>query len=201
LIVFTITFAGSRIGTAATVGVIIAGQLVMAAVIDRFGLGPENATSYPAAGQLQLYPGGISETELLLPYGHCAFGSKAGSLAGNHFATVTQGLELLPRARWPLSLGGSQANPVHSPMTTGGSQGSSTATRDRASTQNPASTTGPTRSAKATVPTPKVPPSATPATSAVSSIAARTTPILLPVRTEPTSINVSRGPAPRSAPM
>jgi len=38
LIVFTITFAGSRIGTAATVGVIIAGQLVMAAFIDRFGL-------------------------------------------------------------------------------------------------------------------------------------------------------------------
>src|SRR5437773_11937267 len=49
------------------------------------GIGPENATSYPALGQLLLYPGGISETELLLPYGHCAFGSKAGSLAGNHF--------------------------------------------------------------------------------------------------------------------
>jgi bacterial/archaeal transporter family-2 protein len=38
LIVFTITFAGARIGTAATVGIIIAGQLAMAAVIDRFGL-------------------------------------------------------------------------------------------------------------------------------------------------------------------
>ena len=38
LIVFTITFAGSRIGTTATVGILIAGQLVMAAVIDRFGL-------------------------------------------------------------------------------------------------------------------------------------------------------------------
>jgi bacterial/archaeal transporter family-2 protein len=37
-IVFTITYAGSRIGTAATVGVLIAGQLVMGAVIDRFGL-------------------------------------------------------------------------------------------------------------------------------------------------------------------
>jgi len=37
-IVFTITFAGARIGTAATVGIIIAGQLVMAALIDRFGL-------------------------------------------------------------------------------------------------------------------------------------------------------------------
>ena len=37
-IVFTITFAGARIGTAATVGIIIAGQLVMASLIVRFGL-------------------------------------------------------------------------------------------------------------------------------------------------------------------
>ncbi len=38
LIVFTITVAAPRIGTAATVGVFISGQLAMAAVIDRFGL-------------------------------------------------------------------------------------------------------------------------------------------------------------------
>jgi transporter family-2 protein len=38
LIVFTITFAGPRIGVAATVGIIIAMQLVMAAAIDRWGL-------------------------------------------------------------------------------------------------------------------------------------------------------------------
>lgn len=55
--------------------------------------GPENATVYPAPGQLLLYPGGVSETELLFPYGHCAFGSKAGALAGNHFATVIEGGE------------------------------------------------------------------------------------------------------------
>ena len=60
------------------------------------GIGPENATCYPAPGQLLLYPGGVSETELLFPYGHCAFGSKAGALAGNHFATVVEGLEQLP---------------------------------------------------------------------------------------------------------
>ena len=60
------------------------------------GIGAENATCYPAPGQLLLYPGGISETELLFPYGHCAFGSKAGALAGNHFATVVEGLEQLP---------------------------------------------------------------------------------------------------------
>ena len=37
LIVLTITFSGSRIGVAATVGILIAGQLVMGAAIDRFG--------------------------------------------------------------------------------------------------------------------------------------------------------------------
>jgi hypothetical protein len=59
------------------------------------GVGPENATSYPAPGQLLLYPGGISETELLFPYGHCCFASKAGQLAGNHFATLVEGHEHL----------------------------------------------------------------------------------------------------------
>jgi transporter family-2 protein len=38
LVVFTITFAQPRIGTTATIGILIAGQLVMGAVIDRFGL-------------------------------------------------------------------------------------------------------------------------------------------------------------------
>ena len=38
LIVFTITFAGPRIGTAPTLGILIAGQLVMGAAIDKWGL-------------------------------------------------------------------------------------------------------------------------------------------------------------------
>jgi bacterial/archaeal transporter family-2 protein len=38
LIVVGITFAAPRIGTTATVGIITAGNLVMAAVIDQFGL-------------------------------------------------------------------------------------------------------------------------------------------------------------------
>lgn len=59
------------------------------------GIGAENATAYPAPGELLLYPGGVSETELLFPYGACAFGSKAGRLAGNHFATVVEGGERL----------------------------------------------------------------------------------------------------------
>jgi bacterial/archaeal transporter family-2 protein len=37
-IVFTVTYAGPRIGVAATVGILIAGQLVMGAAIDRWGL-------------------------------------------------------------------------------------------------------------------------------------------------------------------
>jgi hypothetical protein len=59
------------------------------------GFGPENATSYPAPGQILFYPGGVSETEILFPYGPTAFASKAGMLAGNHFATVVEGGESL----------------------------------------------------------------------------------------------------------
>src|SRR2546421_4210520 len=59
------------------------------------GIGAENATSYPAPGELLLYPGGVSETELLFPYGPTCFASKAGQLAGNHFATVVEGADRL----------------------------------------------------------------------------------------------------------
>ena len=38
IVVFTITFAGPRLGTAATIGLLISGQLAMGALIDRFGL-------------------------------------------------------------------------------------------------------------------------------------------------------------------
>ena len=37
-VVFAITFAQPRIGATATIGILIAGQLVMGAMIDRFGL-------------------------------------------------------------------------------------------------------------------------------------------------------------------
>lgn len=60
-----------------------------------FGVGYENHTSYPAPGQIILYPGGISETEILLAYGGISFASKMGQLAGNHFITLTSGLENL----------------------------------------------------------------------------------------------------------
>ena len=58
-------------------------------------LGYENPTSYPAPGQLLLYPGGLSETEILFPYGPTVFASKMGQLAGNHFATIEDGAERL----------------------------------------------------------------------------------------------------------
>lgn len=60
-----------------------------------FGVGYENATSYPAPGQMILYPGGVSETEILLAYGPVCFASKAGQLAGNHFLTLVSGTERL----------------------------------------------------------------------------------------------------------
>jgi hypothetical protein len=58
-------------------------------------LGYENHTSYPAPGHLLLYPGGVSETEILFPYGSTMFASRVGQLAGNHFATIYEGNEQL----------------------------------------------------------------------------------------------------------
>ena len=59
------------------------------------GVGYENHTSHPAPGQILLYPGGFSETEILFPYGGTCFASKMGQLAGNHFLTIIDGKEHL----------------------------------------------------------------------------------------------------------
>lgn len=61
----------------------------------QFGVGYENATSYPAPGEVILYPGGVSETEILLAYGRVNFASMAGQLAGNHFMTITSNLDAI----------------------------------------------------------------------------------------------------------
>lgn len=60
-----------------------------------FAVQYEDATSYPAPGEILLYPKGKSETEILIAYGCVHFASKAGTLAGNHFATITSDLEKL----------------------------------------------------------------------------------------------------------
>jgi hypothetical protein len=59
------------------------------------GVEPENSTSTPAPGELLWYPGDISETELLFPYGDVAFACRAGPLAGSHFLTIVDGIERL----------------------------------------------------------------------------------------------------------
>ena len=63
----------------------------------QFGVGYEDATSYPAPGQIILFPGGISETEILIAYGPTCFASKAGQLAGNHFLTIEDNLDMLAK--------------------------------------------------------------------------------------------------------
>lgn len=57
----------------------------------------ESATSYPRPGELIFYPGGLSEPEILLPYGSACFASKAGQLAGNPFLSISDGLDRLAR--------------------------------------------------------------------------------------------------------
>jgi hypothetical protein len=63
--------------------------------MDDFGIEApqENATIHPSQGDLLYYPGGISEKEMLIPYGSSIFGSKVGHLRGNHFATIVEGAD------------------------------------------------------------------------------------------------------------
>jgi hypothetical protein len=56
---------------------------------------PEPATGTPAPGQVLLYPGGVSETEILIVYGAARFACSAGPLEGVPVATITEGLDRL----------------------------------------------------------------------------------------------------------
>ena len=61
----------------------------------KLGVDYENHTSFPSRGEILFYPGGISEAEILFPYGSTRFASKVGQLAGNHFLTLEGDLEEL----------------------------------------------------------------------------------------------------------
>ena len=63
----------------------------------KLNLGYENHTSHPSRGDIIFYPGGISETEILIAYGSTCFSSKIGQLAGNHFMTIIDLLQSLSR--------------------------------------------------------------------------------------------------------
>jgi hypothetical protein len=58
-------------------------------------VGYENHTCHPSVGDILFYPGGYSETEIIMAYGSCSFSSKVGPLAGNHFLTIVDGREKL----------------------------------------------------------------------------------------------------------
>jgi Protein of unknown function (DUF3830) len=61
----------------------------------QLGVGFENHTSHPSVGDILFYPGGYSETEIILAYGASSFASKMGPLAGNHFLSIVEGREHL----------------------------------------------------------------------------------------------------------
>ena len=74
-----------------------------------FDLPWENHTCYPRPGQLIFYPGGLSETEILLAYGEVCFSSRYGQLPGNGFLTIVEGTENLARLGRAALWGGAQA--------------------------------------------------------------------------------------------
>ncbi|MDQ2861355.1 MAG: DUF3830 family protein [Pseudomonadota bacterium] len=62
----------------------------------------------PAAGQLLYYAGGLSEPEILAPYGLTRFACDGGQLTGSHFLTVEHGLERLRSVGLEVLVGGAK---------------------------------------------------------------------------------------------
>ena len=56
-------------------------------------MGFENATGYPAPGEISVLPGWLQRDRNSFPVRRNRFASKMGQLAGNHFLTITQGRE------------------------------------------------------------------------------------------------------------
>jgi hypothetical protein len=71
-------------------------------------IGFENATSYPRPGEVIVYPGGMSETEVLIAYGTVRFASKVGQLAGNPLLTITDKLDRLAEIGREILLSGAK---------------------------------------------------------------------------------------------
>lgn len=57
----------------------------------------ENEKNIPEIGELLFYPGGISETEILFPYGKTIFACKDGNLKGTPFLKIIEGKENLKK--------------------------------------------------------------------------------------------------------
>ena len=70
--------------------------------------GFENHTSHPSVGDILFYPGGYSETEILVTYGSACFSSKMGQLAANHFLTVVENRENLRKLGVEVLWGGAK---------------------------------------------------------------------------------------------
>ena len=77
-----------------------------------FGIGPENATSYPHPGELALYPGGQSETELAVPVRLLQLRVEGGAAVGEPLRDGRRGRGAAPAARQADPLGGRPADLV-----------------------------------------------------------------------------------------
>lgn len=91
------------------------GEAAWLPLTTRLELQPENATAHPRPGQVLLYGGNLSEPELLIPYGACAFACRAGELSGNHVLTIENDLEDLRELGRLLLWEGAQRVEVLSP--------------------------------------------------------------------------------------
>ena len=93
------------------------------------GIGPENATCYPNPGEIVFYPGGVSETEILLAYGYVSFASKAGPLAGQPLRDDRRGQREPARARPALPLGRRAGDRLHGALASASQRAASTSTQ------------------------------------------------------------------------
>ncbi len=71
-------------------------------------LGGDETTATPGPGEILYYGGGISEPEVLVPYGVTRFACKAGALAGSRLLTIHDGLDRLEAVGRDILRGGAR---------------------------------------------------------------------------------------------